>query len=749
MGAGCGRCGARLAEGEDACPSCVNGGDIVARCIGCGRTFALGHTNCPHCRRYGDVALQARLAAAQGYRELGVGNLYGALRSFEMLGELPRGEVAAWVGSAQVRVAGEQQDRVLPMLRALLRGSQLSDANQAFVYLVAEASSTMPTSDWAKWLQLVWDTKASVAVQAAEVARWLDGVVRFSPYAVPARLARAAAAHALEDEAAVEQHLVIALRIAPNEEVLQRALRKWLGERAAAVEAALMRDRARSTAHPTFERIPPLAEAVHSPWRSPLDTQPRDIEPPSAARDDNAPVGPRRRGNSDAERREQRFRQRLGPMFQTMERSVFVQLRRGGFIVLPEGADAGDADASNAPDSGLAAPESSAAAAERVRAADALAEAGDLPAARVAVEHALAVDIDAPGARERWQRWGAELRERELGRTVLVAVGVSVDVASTRRALCDLARELELVGLEPSAAVAWALAGDDAARVRLLGRAEVCNALAGRLLALVADGEGHGHGRAHGDGQGAPSGRARVAALVRDGARRGALREIRAQLAGGDDDDWLTEVGALLVTLAVRGPCLDVTGDDTLRLALGPRVTLGRRGSTIAVAGPGVAPEHLALWRDEHGVPVAADTGTATGTTLAGARLSAPLPVGVSLLLHLGGRVEVRASAPANAGPLLVEVGDARWCVPLGPACLDAHGASVRGAGETCWELSLADAGLVPATPSAAPTFPFEQPWVVANPAARGGGASRDVCFGDLLPCGDGFLPLEVRPPPT
>jgi hypothetical protein len=419
--------------------------------------------------------------------------------------------------------------------------------------------------------------------------------------------------------------------------------------------------------------------------------------------------------------------------------------RASGFILEPCADEAGseaDATPSLQPDHPLAIE-------DPLRSADALADAGELHAARTEIELALARDLDLPGGMERWRRWGAELRERELGRRALIA-GAN-DAAETRRALGDLARDLEIAGLAPSAAVAWALAGDETARLRLLAQPEVCDVLARRLGALVGARSGDGDEGHAGDG-GVPAAtlaeRERISARVRQGDRRQALAEARARLAEVDDP-WLAEVAALLVALAVRGPRVDVVGDDTLRLALGARVTLGRRGATVLVAGPGVAPEHLALWRDEHGAPVAADTGTAMGTTLAGARVSAPLPIGASLLLHLGGRVEVRASAPSNEGPLVVDVGAGRYCVPLGPAYLHAGG-QVAGADDACWRLEIPGADEAPRTGMR----PDDAPWVSAASGPRRvgngesvAGAPRDLCFGDLLPCGDGFLPLEVRPP--
>ncbi|MEJ7729981.1 MAG: hypothetical protein WKG00_12265 [Polyangiaceae bacterium] len=340
-------------------------------------------------------------------------------------------------------------------------------------------------------------------------------------------------------------------------------------------------------------------------------------------------------------------------------------------------------------------------------------------------------------------------RSAELGRRALLAD--AGDAAETRRALGDLARTLETSGLAPSAAVAWALAGDETARLRLLAQPEVCDALARRLVALgndcrdPVDRDGARPDVAHATG---PNLRETIAGWIHEGHRRRALGEVRARLSD-DEDPWLAEVAGLLVALAVRGPRLDVVGDGTLRLALGARVTIGRRGATIAVTGPGVAPEHLALWRDEHGVRVASDTGTATGTTLAGARISAPLPVGASLLLHLAGCVEVRASSPSSAGPLFVDVGDARYCVPLGAAYLDAHGEAAVGADGACWQLALSPGEQAPT----AATRAGDAPWVLARAAGRtrdtgvAPRASLDLCFGDLLPCGNGFLPLEVRPP--
>src|SRR5262249_45143176 len=152
----------------------------------------------------------------------------------------------------------------------------------------------------------------------------------------------------------------------------------------------------------------------------------------------------------------------------------------------------------------------------------------------------------------------------------------------------------ETSSAESAAAIAWALAGEEQARLRLLARPQVCEALVERLSTLFA--ESSARERTLGE----------IGAAWRSGLRREALRQARAWLAE-HADSTIAEIAAIVVALAVRGPRLDIWIDhsearppvpetagarllaaERLAIVLGERVTMGRRGASVAITGPGV-----------------------------------------------------------------------------------------------------------------------------------------------------------------
>jgi hypothetical protein len=233
----------------------------------------------------------------------------------------------------------------------------------------------------------------------------------------------------------------------------------------------------------------------------------------------------------------------------------------------------------------------------------------------------------------------------------------------------------------------------------------------------------------------------------------------------------LVEMAALVVALAVRGPRLDVgigaeAGGDAMlvkllaggavRVALGEKVTLGRVGASMLVTGPGVAPEHAALWREPGKGVVIADLGSSVGMTVAGARVSAALPIGDGLQVELAGRVPVRV-APLDptraASPVVVDAGEVAYLASLGVL-------SIGGAGELRpppgprWVLWMEQTARSRRDAPAADAYVL--PWVILRapgdarphlddtPAA----VEVDLCFGDQLRSAPD-LPalLTMRPP--
>jgi hypothetical protein len=367
----------------------------------------------------------------------------------------------------------------------------------------------------------------------------------------------------------------------------------------------------------------------------------------------------------------------------------------------------------------------------------------------------------SPGGTAQRRRWGSVAREIALSRSALLGPPHG-EPETVRRQLRDSARALETTRDDAAAAVAWALALDERARLRLLARPRVCDSLRARLAELC--------GEQRAEGTEPPKGTPAIAALIADGRRRAALADARAALVAGEDP-VLIEMAALMVALAVRGPRLDlgigaeVGGDATLvkllaggavRVALGEKVTLGRVGASMLVTGPGVAPEHAALWREPGKGVVIADLGSSVGTTVAGARVAAALPIGDGLQVELAGRVPVRV-APLDptraASPIVVDAGEVAYLASLGVLSIGGGG-ELRPPPGPRWVLWMehtarsrrdapaADAYVLPWVILRAPSD--ARPHLDDTPAA----VEVDLCFGDQLRSAP-ELPalLTMRPP--
>jgi hypothetical protein len=218
-----------------------------------------------------------------------------------------------------------------------------------------------------------------------------------------------------------------------------------------------------------------------------------------------------------------------------------------------------------------------------------------------------------------------------------------------------VARDLEEAGELDRAADAYALAGDAEAEVRVLTAAGAIERLEARL---------HDSARATRSERDLEAALRRIEDLDRTAERRAALDVARAALAASDDARVADAARAIRARLA-RGPVVDLVVDGVPgRFALGAEVTVGRGDATIVVGSRAASRRHLRVARSAGG-PVVEDLGTANGTTLAGARLKGPLPVGGGVQLLLGGEVPC-AVAPAHDGCVAVEVAGSRFLAPLG-----------------------------------------------------------------------------------
>lgn len=264
------------------------------------------------------------------------------------------------------------------------------------------------------------------------------------------------------------------------------------------------------------------------------------------------------------------------------------------------------------------------------------------------VAASLARDIEAPGMKER------HARAHTLDRAARLSVEMfrSLGGQDKRDALHRVARELEALGEMTRAGEAYALAGDQVAKA-LVGvppretRAAV-DAKARPILAVIG-------------------------ALDRRGRRLEALAKATAWLAKREDDEVAAAARGIFARL-LRGPAVDLTSDGGVHhYLLGAEITIGRVGATIALASPAVSRLHARL-RREGGRPVVEDLGSHNGTSIGGAKIVGPLPIGAGLAVDVAGEIPclIRPLGDDVDGPLLVEIAGARYLVPLGEARIGA-----------------------------------------------------------------------------
>jgi len=260
-------------------------------------------------------------------------------------------------------------------------------------------------------------------------------------------------------------------------------------------------------------------------------------------------------------------------------------------------------------------------------------------------ERVLARDVERLGVRERHTRWSAVARAAALTVDAFRALGGR----AKRDALREAGRELEDAGDAKRAAEMYALGGD---------HAEAARAGVGPKEALPSDGE-------------AAAMLAEIEALDRRGLRLAAVEAARAYLDEHPDADVAAFARGVIARL-VRGPEITIAVDEReVRVLLGESVTIGRAGASIALASPLVSRVHLRVARRD-GVVVVEDPGSHNGTWLAGARLSAPLPVGEGIDLTLAEQIpcSIRAAGEVAKGAVTIEIAGERRLAPLGALAL-------------------------------------------------------------------------------
>jgi hypothetical protein len=256
-----------------------------------------------------------------------------------------------------------------------------------------------------------------------------------------------------------------------------------------------------------------------------------------------------------------------------------------------------------------------------------------------------------------------EIKQRARGRKAKVAFDVLRGRGGSfmKSEVLSVARELEEAGELELAADAYALAGDAESEVRVLAAAGAIERLEERLRETEASAR---------EQREIELALRRIMDLDRTAERRAALELALATLAKREDDR-IADVARAIRAHLTRGPVveLEIAG-ELLCYALGAEVTIGRGDSTILIASRAVSRRHLRIFRGEGDVLVE-DLDTRNGTSLAGARLTAPIPVGQGLQLELGGEVpcEIHKLFSKGMAPgdlFKVTVAGVSYAVPLG-----------------------------------------------------------------------------------
>jgi hypothetical protein len=275
--------------------------------------------------------------------------------------------------------------------------------------------------------------------------------------------------------------------------------------------------------------------------------------------------------------------------------------------------------------------------------------------AAAAVAAALSRDIEAPGMRERHARAQTLARAARLSLEVFQSLGGR----SKRDELHRAGRELEELGESSLAGEAYALAGDQAARARV-----------GAPAMEPVDAE-------------APAILVKIGTLDRRGRRLEAIAAARAWLAN-QEDEYVAAAGRGVFARLLRGPAVDLESDGCVQhYLLGPEITIGRVGASIALSSPAVTRRHARL-RREGGRPVLEDLESHNGTSLGGAQIAAPLPIGAGLSVVIAGHIPclIRPMGDDLDGPLLVDIAEVSYIVPLGEARIGALRLGLEAAGD-------------------------------------------------------------------
>jgi hypothetical protein len=272
---------------------------------------------------------------------------------------------------------------------------------------------------------------------------------------------------------------------------------------------------------------------------------------------------------------------------------------------------------------------------------------------------------------------------RKRAMLVVALVGDGPLSAAVRQDLVAAARELEALGEQERAAVAFARAGDVESEARVLAQAGDVEKLEW-VLGEQQDRERRDRARQHAA--------AEVETLAASGRRREA-----AIAAEASDDEALRARGRAIRAQRAAGPIVRaVLHGAPVAMVLGEEIVLGRTEGALQIASNAVSRRHLVIARRD-GTIVVRDLGGRNGTLLRGLALAGEATVGEGVELKLGREVPIRLTPSASvAGGVDVDLAGATYVAPLGAASL----------GVGAWRLEVASDGWIElATDDAPPAY--------------------------------------------
>ncbi len=280
-----------------------------------------------------------------------------------------------------------------------------------------------------------------------------------------------------------------------------------------------------------------------------------------------------------------------------------------------------------------------------------------------------------------------------------------------------VAVELEQAGLFKEAAEAFGLAGDTDGQTRTLA---ACGAIDALEFTFEQDRKRAAARRE----------RETLCKIARDldaiGQRREAVAKCKTWLEQHPRDEEIASFARTVEQRLVRPGALRVEVDSRpVTIVVDRQVIIGRSDASICIPSPAVSRRHLVI-RQQGSDIVIEDAGSRNGTTLAGSRISGPLPIGAGIDVVLGGQIPVRIE-PWRGGGAAISASGQVFLAPFGPLSVGPF------AVDRCGDVMTLSAGVSGVPP-------------VLNGLTCD--AVVDLCFGDeIRSTRDGAVLLKVIAP--